>query len=171
MRNFIGLSSAFFKPHLLIFLYLRTFTVSLAANTQPLLSSLPSPISIDFWRRVPLPPSAAAAPASKNKTRQPRPVPLTHAEVTKRHSDLQPVLRGVSGSTVSSLNSAPVSNQGSSGDSNSNNCGDGDSNARRGAFKLKPMMCGIMGPSGAGKTSLLDCLVRWCAYTHMRTCR
>ena len=126
------------------------------ARPQPLLSSLPSPVTIDFLRRVPIS-SAPSSTTSKNssKLKQPRPSPLTHAEVTERHRDLQPVLRGVSGSTVSSLTPALVS---SSGSSTSGNVGRDGEHIR----PLKPMMCGIMGPSGAGKTSLLDCLVRRC---------
>jgi ABC-type multidrug transport system fused ATPase/permease subunit len=131
---------------------------------------------LDFLRRVPL------APQPSGAGRPFRPRPRTAAEAARLHHNLKPVLRGVSGSTVSSLATAlahhdsraataPPASRGVGGggtggegsgrvpiEESARRSFPGPSGAAAEELALRPMVCGIMGPSGAGKTSLLDCL-------------
>eukprot|EP00615_Pteridomonas_danica_P004254 CAMPEP_0114331156 /NCGR_PEP_ID=MMETSP0101-20121206/2218_1 /TAXON_ID=38822 ORGANISM="Pteridomonas danica, Strain PT" /NCGR_SAMPLE_ID=MMETSP0101 /ASSEMBLY_ACC=CAM_ASM_000211 /LENGTH=777 /DNA_ID=CAMNT_0001461383 /DNA_START=79 /DNA_END=2409 /DNA_ORIENTATION=- len=83
-----------------------------------LVSSSPRPVLIEFLRRSLRDVSAVG----KGK-----------------HARLKPILKSVSGSTLTSVDAAPITQS-------------------IGQERLPAMVCGIMGPSGAGKTSLLDCL-------------
>jgi len=134
----------------------------------PTLAAAPRPVRVDFLRRRHPKASDAVSSASSVATptqhvpvdgREGLPQPGQLAKLTAWatgnhppgatpatiHAGRKIILQYVSGSTLSSVNSLEIPKPGRA----------------RGAHKepyLKSMVCGIMGPSGAGKTSLLDCL-------------
>jgi ATP-binding cassette subfamily G (WHITE) protein 2 len=97
-------------------------------DLSPLLLTSPRPVLIEFLRRS---------------------LRDTSAVGKGKHAGLKPILKSVSGSTLTSVDAAPYPSLSSS-----------KSSTQSAVIpeRLPAMVCGIMGPSGAGKTSLLDCL-------------
>jgi ABC-type multidrug transport system fused ATPase/permease subunit len=139
------------------------------------LASAPRPCKLDFLRRrrrVDLARQATASAAASEDSSSPSgSAPSVHqllargvAAVPSVHRGGKLVLRSVSGATLASVAAgARAASQRPAGGAPA---GGGAADAAALSARLPPMVCGIMGPSGAGKTSLLDCLVR----TRARAC-
>jgi ABC-type cobalamin/Fe3+-siderophores transport system ATPase subunit len=115
--------------------------------------------------------ATASAAASEDSSSPSGSAPSVHqllargaAAVPSVHHGGKLVLRSVSGATLASVAAgARAASQRPAGGAPA---GGGAADAAALSARLPPMVCGIMGPSGAGKTSLLDCLVR----TRARAC-
>ena len=108
--------------------------------------------------------SSSNHPASDRASLQ---VPSVHellargdAAVPSVHHGAKLVLRNVSGATLASVSAgARAARQAQERPASGNRNGGESREGMASSARLPPMVCGIMGPSGAGKTSLLDCLV------------
>jgi hypothetical protein len=100
---------------------------------KTILGSAQRPVRFDFLRRI----EYTDAEINAKRGASPRPSTLAAAEVSRLHRGLKPVLRGVSGATVVSLDSALQHTQ----------SGGNPSVVQEltAPPALRPMVCGIMG--------------------------